>query len=64
MAGERGVAAGITKELGKALFDLQKVNQVVRGGHWEIVSHSLLSLENRLVVSFLLRRPVHKIWFC
>ena len=54
------LAKVITFEMGKALFDLQKAKQEIRGGRWEVVSHSLLLLGSHLIVSFLLRRNQKK----
>jgi len=54
-----GVKIGeiVNKQLDIIILETDKQNRAVTGDKWEIVSHSLLLLENHLVVSFLLRRP-------
>lgn len=48
--------ASLTMSLNQIVQKTSKVIQTHEGGGWEIISHELTRLGNRLVVSFLLRR--------
>lgn len=51
------ISEALTVPLAKAFDQAGKAIERFEGGYWEITSHSLVLLENHLVVSFLLRRP-------
>ncbi len=47
---------GLTKALGNIVQKMSKDIENANGGTWEIVSHELTKIGNKLAVSFLLRR--------
>jgi hypothetical protein len=55
-----GLCKLITLNLNKPMMLLPENLNEVRGGHWEIISHTFLLLGNHLIVSFLARRPRQK----
>jgi hypothetical protein len=55
---QKSLGAGITNEISKMISEFCKANPKQKKGNWEIVSHSLLPLRDRLVISLLLRRPL------
>ena len=47
---------GLTKALGNIVQKMSKDIENANGGTWEIISHELTKIGNKLAVSFLLRR--------
>jgi hypothetical protein len=47
----------LSREVGNTVRDLAEALPTLVGGGWEIISHGITSLDGRLVVSFLTRRP-------
>ena len=55
-----GLCKLITLNLNKPMILLPESLDEVRGGHWEIISHTFLLLGSHLIISFLARRPRQK----
>ena len=57
-AGRDELAQSLTFGLGKLMGQVSKGIDSLEGGGWEIVSHQLTPFGTRLVVTFLLRKPL------
>jgi hypothetical protein len=55
-ATSKEINLGLTKALGNIVQKMSKDIDKINGGSWEIVSHGLTKLGNKMVVSFLLHR--------
>ena len=55
--GDEEFADQLAQTLHKTLQDCLRINEQMQGGGWEVLSHSMTSIDRHIPVTFLLRRP-------
>lgn len=55
--GDEEFADQLAKTLHETLQECLRINDNLQGGGWEVLSHSMTSIDRHIPVTFLLRRP-------